>query len=73
MNCRELAKIMPELAAGELDSWLADDALKHLAECKACSTKYQKYKADAEALWGPWEHLTVPDELAVLQLPEYVK
>ncbi len=73
MNCRKLAKIMPELAAGELDSWLADDAMKHLAECEACSTEYKKHRTDAEALSGPWEHLPVPDELALLQLPDYAR
>jgi hypothetical protein len=70
MNCRMLANIMPELAAGELDEPLARATREHLAQCQVCAEDYRKCVTALAALSGPWEHAPVPRELDVLRLQE---
>jgi hypothetical protein len=70
MNCRKLAKLMPELAAGELNNALTEEAQRHIAECPSCSDELSRYKNALSALSAPKTSVAVPDALAVLQIPD---
>ena len=70
MNCRALAKLMPELAAGELDERRAADAQAHIAGCSSCAEQLKRFEEALEALSAPREMVGVPAALDVLRLPE---
>lgn len=70
MNCRALAKLLPELAAGELDEKRAAEAREHMAGCSACAQEFRKYEVALRALSAPRQMAAVPEALAFLNLPE---
>jgi hypothetical protein len=70
VNCKALAKLMPELAAGELDERRAADAQAHIAGCSSCAEQLKRFEEALEALSAPREMVGVPVALDVLRLPE---
>jgi len=70
MNCRKLAKLMPELAAGELDERLSAEAMEHVAGCSSCARELKGYEEALEALSASREMVAVPPGLETLRLPE---
>ncbi|HET6456252.1 MAG TPA: zf-HC2 domain-containing protein [Armatimonadota bacterium] len=70
MNCKALARIMPELAAGELNEKQAAEAREHITVCSSCAEELRSYEAALGALSAPREMLELPQGLEVLNLPE---
>lgn len=70
MNCRALARVLPELAAGELDEKRAAEAREHIAACSACAEELEEYQQALGALTACREMASVPEALNILDLPE---
>lgn len=70
MNCKGLAKILPELVAGELDERIVRKAEEHLRVCPICASERAAYEEALSALCAPRPMVEVPDALATLELPE---
>jgi len=74
MNCKGLAKVLPELVAGELDERTARNAEEHIRVCPICASERAAYEEALSALCAPRQMVEVPDALATLELPEvYVR
>lgn len=73
MNCKALARIMPELVAGELDDKKAAEAREHIAACAACADEFRRFEGALGALSARHEMVEVPEALDVLRLPEKVR
>ena len=70
MKCRDVARILPELAASELGGDVADKALEHIHACQSCATEWAKYKKALGDLSQPREMADVPAALSALRLPK---
>jgi hypothetical protein len=74
MNCKGLAKVLPELVAGELDERIVRKAEEHIRVCPICASERAAYEEALSALCAPRPMVEVPDALATLELPEvYVR
>lgn len=74
MNCKGLAKVLPELVAGELDEKTVRRAEEHIRACPICASERAAYEEALFALCAPRPMVEVPDALATLELPEvYVR
>ncbi|MHB0999926.1 MAG: hypothetical protein ACYC27_11835 [Armatimonadota bacterium] len=69
MNCKDISKIMPELAAGEIYGEFRKKADNHLACCKMCADKFAEYADAMNALASPHEMAAVPRDLVMPSLP----
>lgn len=70
MNCRKIVKLLPELAAGEIDEQTARMADAHTGHCSSCAAELAAHKKALAALASPREMMEVPESLAVLMIPE---
>lgn len=69
MNCRSLAKIMPELAAGELSGSVDAEAMEHVKDCQSCYAKLEHYQALLSALSKPRDQMEAPESLSFFTIP----
>lgn len=69
MNCRSLAKIMPELAAGELSESVDAEAMEHVKDCQGCYAKLEHYQALLSALSKPRDQMEAPESLSFFTIP----
>ncbi|MCX6376527.1 MAG: hypothetical protein NTU88_10925, partial [Armatimonadetes bacterium] len=70
MNCKGLAKVLPELVAGELDERIVRKAEEHIRVCPICASERAAYEEALSALSITRPMVEVPDALATLELPE---
>ena len=70
MKCRDVARVLPELAANELAGEVADKALAHIRACRSCAAEHAKYEKALGDLSQPRGMADVPEALSTLRLPE---
>ena len=70
MNCRDLARILPELVSGELDERVARMAEDHISGCASCAAERAEYDVALGALARANSMAEVPPALDVLRIPE---
>lgn len=70
MNCRSVSKILPGLAASELDTATAGRAMEHIAGCAFCSRELAGYERTLTLLAEPRPMTEPPPTLDMLRLPD---
>jgi len=70
MKCRDVAKVLPDLAANELSEEQAREALAHIRACRSCAAEWAKYTKALGDLSQPRGMADVPEALSALRLPE---
>lgn len=70
MNCKRLAKYLPELVAGELDEKMTRLAEEHIRSCAACAAERAAYERALGALCNADAEVEVPAALDFLNIPD---
>jgi hypothetical protein len=70
MNCKKLTRIMPELASGELEGKIAEEAREHAKTCQICADELAKYERALSILAQPHEMVDLPAGFCLRHEPE---
>lgn len=70
MRCKDVIRIMPELAAGEIDNIAAAEAMTHVDSCSTCKAQLEHFKRSMAVLARPKDAVATPSALDQLVLSD---